>query len=155
MKAKKSPLKFLDFAIMNSFFETIFPDSNSKCNFEEIPIDIDFETIIDKEKPNLFNIALNLNGNTTDKPMPGYKFSIIAEGIFELEGYEELEKQKVDQFLLYSAIPMLISSIRNYLLNISSYAPFGKYLLPAIDLKDLIKKKIEQQEKQNKEKEGE
>lgn len=132
-----------------------FPESQEKCELDSLPLEIEFETFTDKEKHNLFNIAININCNASNKPIPGYKFSIIAKGIFKLEGYDKMEKSRIDQFLLYSAIPMLISSVRNYLLNISSYAPLGKYLLPAIDLKDLIKKKIEQQEKQNREKEGE
>ena len=143
MEYKKSPLLFHEFVIIDSHLETIFDTKSKKCIFEEIPLEIDFETFTAKENENLFNVALNITGNDVDKPVAGYKFSIIANGIYELTEFEKFEQKQVDQFLLYSALPMLISSVRNYILNITSYAPHGKYLLPAIDLTALVKQKIE------------
>lgn len=143
MKAKKSPLKFIDFAVFSSHFETIMPGEKQQCDYNKLNLDIDFEIFINTEKKSLYNLALNINCNTLKKTKPGYKYSIIANGIFELSDYEELDKPKKDQYIYYSALPMLISSVRNYLLNVSSYAPLGKYLLPAIDLTALVKQKIE------------
>ena len=143
MEYKKSPLLFHEFVIVDSHLETVFDTKSKKCVFEEIPLEIDFETFTANENDNLFNVALNITGNNIDKSVVGYKFSITANGFFELTEFDKFEKPKVDQFLLYSALPMLLSSVRNYLLNITSYAPHGKYLLPAIDLTALIKQKIE------------
>lgn len=147
MEIKKSPLLFHEFIIVDSHLETVFDAKPAKCDFAKIPLEIDFETFKANENEHLYNVALNINGNNLDNPVIGYKFSIIANGIFELTRFEEFDKEKVDQFLLFSALPMLISSVRNYLLNLTSYAPHGKYLLPAIDLNDLVKRKIESNKK--------
>ena len=143
MVLKKSPLLFHEFIVADSHLETVFNNQSKKCNLEKIPLNIDFETFLADGQNNLFNVAINILGNDIEHPVTGYKFSITANGIFELTNFEEFEQERVDQFLLYSALPMLISSVRNYLLNITSYAPHGKYLLPAIDLNDLVKQKIE------------
>ena len=150
MDAKQSPLKFLEFTVIDSHFETIDPEPNEKCNFNELPIEVDFETFINNENPEIFQIGLILNGNTSETPKPGYKFSIIANGLFELEKSDNIEESKVSQFMYFSALPMVISAVRNYFLNLSSYAPYGKYLLPAIDLPDLVDKKISEINNENK-----
>ncbi len=143
MELKRSPLIYHDFIVFDVHLEAVFDNETQKCNFETIPLEIDFDTYLSEEKNNFFNIVLNINGNNSDNPVAGYKFSIVANGIFELKDFEKLKKEKVDQFLLYSALPMLISSVRNYIFNLTSYAPHGKYLLPALDLPALIKQTIE------------
>jgi preprotein translocase subunit SecB len=147
MEIKKSPLLFHEFIVIDSHLETVFDTKSAKCNFNKIPLSIDFDTFKAHDNNNLFNVALTINGNNIDKPKLGYKYSINAHGIFEITRFKEFEKEEVDRFLLYSALPMLISSVRSYLLNITSYAPYGKYLLPAIDLSDLVKQKVDNDKK--------
>ncbi len=143
MEIKRSPLIYEDFVILDSHIQTIVKDNSVKCDLDNIPLEIDFETLVSKDNDEKYNLALNINGNDIKNPVMGYKFSIIANGFFELKKINEDNEDKANQFLLYSALPMLISSVRNYLINITSYAPYGKYILPAIDLPDLIKQKFE------------
>ena len=142
MKYKESPLLFHEFVIVDSHLETVFDSQNNKCDLSKIMLDIDFETFIMNEKKSIFNVAVNISGNENEPVLPGYKFSIIGNGIFELTNAAQLEKKDIDFVLLNSALPMVISSLRNFLLNLTSYAPHGKYLLPAIDLPSLIKEKV-------------
>ncbi len=150
MELKKSPLLFHEFSILDSHFETVIHDNVQKCDFNQIPIDVDFEIFEAKDNEYLYNIVLNINGNYNENPVSGYKFSITVNGIFELTDIKEDNKSQIGQFLNYSALPMLISSVRNYILNISSYAPYGKYLLPALDLNALIKDKNQEEPESNK-----
>ncbi|MDD3050580.1 MAG: hypothetical protein PHR06_05480 [Candidatus Cloacimonetes bacterium] len=147
MEFKKSPLIFEDFAILESNLTTIMKE-NSKCDFDSIPLDIDFDLLINIKEEGFFNLMLKLKGNDVTEPLLGYKFSIIASGIFRLPN-DVNDKDREQQFLLYSALPMLISSARNFLVNLTSYAPFGKYLLPAVDLKSLIETKASKMEKES------
>jgi len=144
MKYKESPLLFHEFVIVDSHLETIFDSKNNECDLSKIDLDIDFETFIMNEEKSVFNVAVNITGNENESALSGYKFSIVGNGIFELSNETELEKKDIDFVLLNTALPMVISSFRNYLLNITSYAPHGKYLLPAIDLPYLINNKINQ-----------
>ena len=141
MKIKQSPLKFEEFYILDSHFQTLNTNDIQKITIENIPIDIDFDILLNEKENDLFNIVLILNGNIKEKPEYGYRFTIISNGIFRLKDLDNLDINIANQFIYFSALPILINSIRTYLLNISSFAPFGKYLLPAIDLKDLLKKR--------------
>lgn len=149
MNVKKSLLNFRNFVVFGSFFEAIPFDENDEKQKErilpDIPLEVELDILTDPDDKNLYNIVLEVSGNRSEKKLPGYSFSIACEGIFSIDNQEQLEKDKIDQLLLYSAVPMVISSLRGYLANISSYSIYGQYLLPSIDLQDLIKKKVKVQ----------
>jgi hypothetical protein len=66
--------------------------------------------------------------------------SVEGVGFFEL-GIEVLTLTDKISFLNFSALPICINNLRNYLSVLTSHAALGKYLLPSIDLNDLIDQK--------------
>ncbi len=135
MKIKKSILTLTEFWIVESNLVSILP-LNEKQLFQDIDLDIDFDIL---EADEYFKLVLKIEGNKGKKKKVGYSFTIVSEGIFNFT--KKIEEKEMNSMLLFSALPMMIANIRGYLANITAYAPFGKYLLPSIDMKDLIESK--------------
>ena len=147
MKIKKSILELHKFWVVRSQF-LVNPPSENQQTPENIELDIDFEILVGED---LFKIVLQLEGNKGKKRKVGYSFKIEVEGIFGFS--EKMSEEDSQHILLYSAIPMMIANTRGYLANITSYSFFGQYLLPSVDINNLIEKKVKaEQIKQNQEK---
>ncbi len=135
---KKSSFNIKKFSILASRFEAILLSDKTDV-LPEIPVEIDYDIYFDNN--NIFRILMQLHGNK-DAALPGYSFSIVAEGVYDFT--EEFEREKKDEFLSLSGIPLMINSIRAYILNISSYSVFGQYTLPMVDVQHLLdSKKLE------------
>jgi len=144
MKAKTSPLQLIDFTVFNCSFESIQTDDPKVINLPGLPVDIDFDVYEPKgEVSNLRIIEMRLSVNKTRKK-PGYSITLTSSGVFAIQNIESMHPHEVGNLLGISTINMMISNIRGYLKNISSYAPYGAYLLPSIDMGHLIKEKGKQ-----------
>ena len=135
MKVKKSILTLREFWVVESNLVSVLPVKENQL-FEDISLDIDFDIL---EGEDNFKLILRIEGNKGKKKKIGYSFTIVSEGIFNFT--KKIEEKETNSMLLFSALPMMIANVRGYLANISAYAPFGKYLLPSIDMKDLIENK--------------
>jgi preprotein translocase subunit SecB len=141
MKAKQSPLKVIDFLVINSRLKFNAPSSevNIKELFTNYSIDIDFARANQGENYQIFmKIAVN-----EDAPPKEIGYSIFAEvvGIFSLDK-NGLSKEEIENYSNYTSLIITINHLRNFISNLTSYAPFGKYVLPSIDMRDLISQKV-------------
>jgi preprotein translocase subunit SecB len=142
MLAKKSELNIVSLLIFGCNFSAIPINSEIKMPIiDNIDLDIDFNILTNKSDKSRFKIILSITGNNAQVKLPGYFFSIMSEGVFKIDGIDSMKKEQIDGFLKLSALPILINHIRSYLINISSYYPYGKYVLPAVDLTDLLNSK--------------
>lgn len=96
-----------------------------------------------EEDPDARRVLISIQGNDQEKPVPGYCFSIVAQATFNYEQNPKITKEEKDILLTHSAIPIVIGQIRSYLSTLTAHGPFGIYLLPAIDMNDLLKQKEE------------
>lgn len=140
MKPKLSPLVLNDFAIINCNFKFIAPQekTNIRKLVEEYSLEIDFAIIRDVKNIKVFiKSAINNNNN-----LPGY--SIFAEGvaIFELISENSLPDEDKKSLLQYSAVSIAINSLRGFISSLTANAPFGKYILPSIDVNNLFQQKL-------------
>jgi preprotein translocase subunit SecB len=142
MKAVLSPLRLLDFAILNSNLKFLVPEQ--EINIPELiasyPIDIDFAIVEEQDKNTRVFIKASVNHS---KPvLSGY--SIFAEGVavFSLSDKKALSKEDRDYLLQYSAVSIALNSLRGYIISLTANAPFGRYILPSIDVNALFKEKI-------------
>jgi len=141
MKPVSSPLKILDFAIMRMNYEFIPPEKPVKVEpfFEKYDLDVDFKIF----KNDALQIVITADINHSDKPLPGYKISTEVAALFKLDEsilITEDEKQSVEG---YSSVYMALNCLRTLVSGFTANAPFGRYILPSIDLNDLIRKKRE------------
>ena len=141
MKPQLSPLILNDFAIINCNFKFTAPPekTNIRKIVEEYALDIDFAIVKDKDNTRVF---IKASINQGDNNLPGY--SIFAEGvaIFELISTSSLSEDDKKSLLQYSAVSIAINSLRGFISSLTANAPFGKYILPSIDVNNLFQQKV-------------
>lgn len=142
MILENAPLQLHDFYVVKmqyQFFENEEEDINIKALFHEYNLDFDF-SIIEKENQT-FLIFTHLKVNHISNPLPGYIVNLEAVSIFSFNPESELSDKEKADYLNLSGLSISINHLRNHIANTSSSYPFGKYLLPAIDLNALHKAK--------------
>lgn len=146
MKAQISPLNLLDFAIINCSLKFIAPTENTDIRklVSEYPLDIDFAIIQESDRTRVF---IKTAINQEEHEMPGY--SIFAEGVamFELSKSATLTEEDKKALLQYSAVSIALNSLRGFISSLTANAPFGKYILPSIDINDLFRQKAKSVQK--------
>lgn len=141
MKPKLSPLILNDFAIINCNFKFTAPPEKSSIKkiVDEYSLDMDFAIIKEDDSTRVF---IKTSINHGDNKLPGY--SIFAEGvaIFELTSENSLSEEDKKNLLRYSAVSITINSLRGFISSLTANAPFGKYILPSIDVNNLFQQKL-------------
>lgn len=153
MNAEKSELDLIDFSILESRITTNFSrEHDPKDVGKEKPVDIDY-TIqqkateeFDKEEKRYFRIFMTISSNypTTEA---GYGFVVKAGSVVCVP--IELEEAKVNHYIHFSGLPLMINSIRTFVSQITGQGPFGRYQFPTVDLTSVIKTSREKQEVEN------
>ncbi len=145
MKPVLSPLILKDFAITENQF-TFIPLGDEEDSLDDLflsyPIDIDF----DYSKNNHYiaivvRIEVNLSEDST--PLSGYSFMVEGTSIFDFQATEELSHEDKASLLNFSGLSITINHVRGFIATLTSYAPFGRYNLPTIDVNDLLSQKSE------------
>ncbi len=137
MEIKKSDLEFLDFNITEMNLEIY--QTNLFLDLNNMPIDLNYDILESEDEKDFFLIKVDLSINK-NKLKKNYLFiHLKAEGYFKLNDISKKDEKKTIQYLYFTALPMLINSIRTYIMHITSFTSFGKYILPTIDLNELIK----------------
>lgn len=139
MKPKPSPLKILDIAITQFDFSFIpSKDQDEALNyFDSYELDIDF--IIHGNEHLM--VQLKADVNRIENPLPGYSFLAEVTCIFSLDKNLVNSKEMKDSLGGYSTLYITLNALRSLISNFTSNAPWGRYILPSIDLNDLIEKK--------------
>jgi preprotein translocase subunit SecB len=55
---------------------------------------------------------------------------------------ETLDEKDCKHLINFSAVSIIINSLRTYILTLTAFAPMGKYTLPAIDMNNLLAEKV-------------
>ena len=142
MKAKFSSLDIEKFELLKSSFEFIVPKAdevNVYELFKSYTVNIDFDHFERPEDDNI-KVVVKIEVNNLKKPKPGYRFITEAVGIFSLKE-NDLDKTVYSNLKYYSTLNMMINNLRNVIFQTSNVGPMDGYLLPAIDVSDLFRKK--------------
>lgn len=139
MKPIASPLRILDFAITMMDFGLVFADRelSLSAEFERYEVDIDFDMI----KEGDLRVFIRASVNQGPKKLAGYTLKAEAVCLFELDGKRKLKESEQSSIEGFSTIYIALNSLRGLISNFTANAPFGRYILPSIDLNDLIEKK--------------
>lgn len=143
MIAKNSSLKIVTLDIIKFDYSFNFNREGMEGrNIENVLasyiIDIDYSIHLIEDE---YNILLKLLVNQ-DNSLPGYNIELRCGSVFKLE--ESLSEDTAAFFIRDSALPIVISFIRTFLMTTTANFPFGRYTLPAIDMHDLYVKKIKE-----------
>lgn len=139
MKVKLSPLKILDFFVIKSSFDfdPPEPEVNVQELFSSYEIDFDFARTANN---NFYQVYVKASINREQNKSLGYQ--IFAEGcvVFDLDE-KGLSPEEKWNYLNYTSLVIAINHLRSYISSITRHSPMGKYLLPSIDIKNLIEQK--------------
>lgn len=142
MKAEESKVQFDDFMIVKVDMAFKIPqDIEKEINPEEImkKYHIDFDYGFRRHDKSLY-MFVKIGINRQENPMEGYIIFCEGVGILEPPDLDSLtSKERQDIKVL--ALSYGINQLRGYLTNLTSFGSFGAYLLPILDLKDIIVKK--------------
>lgn len=134
-------LKLNRFYITDQSILTKFPGEKQRVHLERHSFDILHEVFQSEEKDGTFDFLVNVNIKVNVEEKPGYVISLGAVGEFTLiKGIEITDKVEA-AYVLGSALPLIINSIRISLMQITAFYPFGVYTLPVVDMGELVKKK--------------
>jgi preprotein translocase subunit SecB len=140
MRIEPSDLVVERTCVNASYFVTIYAErpSRNKPNIA-VPLEIEYD-VHKTGRSYTLRVELKTTDDEEFKDDPGYRFSVLAELVFRFSG--RLSKTHRDSYIRYSAVSLAIAYIRGYLSNVTSYGFYGQYMLPAIDLDDLVKKAL-------------
>lgn len=147
MIAKKSPLILETFFVVENRFKFIQPEEEIEDVqielFNNYEIDLDF-TIrpISSESDSIikFNVYTKMGVNQLKTPKSGYCSFVEGIGTFNILK-ETLTDIDIENLTNLSSVSIMINCLRGVLMDTSSNAPFGRYILPSIDVNDLLKQK--------------
>jgi hypothetical protein len=140
MLVKKINVKLINFFITKSNLK--FNSSKNLKNTligDDIPVDLDFD--INKIK-NERRFVFKCTVKTVPQKVKVNVFDFDVETSSVVEITKAVKHDEEQLILLRMALPLIISGIRSFLSDISSYTPILKYYLPVIDLQDLLQRKF-------------
>ena len=146
MLASSSPLTILDYAITKMDFSLV-PFSKQVEDVHEVfssyEIDIDFDIYVNKA---FIRVTMSAKINQGKIKKEGYSICAEAGCFFKFD--EKTSKMLTDQqrheIEGFSTVYMTLNALRGLVSNFTANAPFGRYLLPSIDLNKLIAEKRNQ-----------
>lgn len=141
MKIKLSNLEIDRIDLLSSFVHyTHGNESEIEHFFDQHNIDCDFDILNHKKHIRQFKVVIIVKiNNDLTKPKPGYSIFSTMEGVFRV--MKDVTDAEYTNLKLRSALPMMISSVRSQIYDLTSKLPKGPYLLPSIDLTDIIEQK--------------
>ena len=142
MKPAASPLSILDFAITSFEFKFLSPVDGAQTDvkklFSDYNIDIDFGI----HSNDIIHVYMRAKINCDEKDrQPGYYIDAEATCIFELNKEIEISREARNDIEGFSTMYIALNTLRGFISQITANAPWGRYILPSIDLNDLIEKK--------------
>ena len=139
MRPEASPLQILDFAITELQFKFVPPqdiEEDVSGYFQKYQVDIDFSV----NKAEFLSVFIKADINKEQK-LPGYSLFAEAGCFFRFNEETNLPEETKKSLADFSTIYIALNSLRGLISNFTANAPFGRYILPSIDLNDLIEKK--------------
>ncbi len=144
MIALPSEIRLESFAVLQSHYQFIPPKRNPKEPqkiFKSYGIDIDFAHKLNDDQT--IQVFTKISVNQNEKNLPGYQLFVEGAAVFSLDDICNLSENEQNNLKFYSTVNILIGYLRNTLTAITASSPMGPYLLPPINMTDLIRKKSE------------
>lgn len=139
MKPNSSPLKLLDFALLKMDYEFIAPTVIKMPDeyYKEYELDLDFELI----KNDALAIEMTVQINAGKNPLPGYRITAKVGSLFVMDKKAAITEEQRRSMEGFSTLYIALNNLRGMIASFTANGPMGKYILPSIDLNDLIQKK--------------
>lgn len=141
----KAQIQQTQFAVLQSSVATHINKKNQQINLSEIPLEIDYDIYFNNEiGPHVYRIVMTLKGNSR-KAVSGYVFTLKIGGEYRISEDLECESGVYNTYVHNTGVACLINEARVYLQTLTAFFPFGVYIMPMIDMTDLMKQHYENQ----------
>jgi len=140
MYIKRAKIQQTQFVVLKSIIYNIDHAEDTK-SVSELPIDFDYEFLEHKEIKTKIRVILSIRINQ-DKAKDGYFIDVQTGSEYEISEDISRTDKEYQGLLLYSALPCLINQTRLFLKTVTSHFPTKEYILPMIDMLDLVKQKV-------------
>lgn len=141
MNVTASPLKLVDFVLLQLHFDTSLPQHDEEVEPEvRLPrpsLDLDFSIGVDSDETG-FRLEVTI-ATTTSPDDVGYHFSVTGAGFFTIDS--EASRKDREKLLIHSGIPMVINSLRMAVAAVTGFGLYGKLLFDSIDLRAVLEQK--------------
>lgn len=144
MEIKNSLINIKDCFILSYTFKSIPSKDNEDINLYGCPVNIDFGLKND-DKSNLYVFFIKVWSNFDEEPLSGYSFHLETATFFSLVNEKKIDPNVKSSLLGNSIVGLAYANLRSILIHTSGMAPFGKYILPSIDLVDILKQKTKEE----------
>ncbi len=149
MKLIPSPLNMIDSFLLKSNIEVVEQDIDEKDAIDEIFINyvVDIDFFVKEINDTQFHVFSKAIINNGSKPKAGYRIFAESLTIFSIPDAADLKKAEEKNLKSISAIGIAIGNLRMQISNLTGNFPFGRYIMPALDINSLLKWKSEQYSK--------
>ncbi len=145
MDLKSKYFDFYDFKVDNFVWHTIPPAPGSKVKLRSLPYQINFDILTkdtsEDEAGRHLEFLIKLKLVVNPQKRPGYFIQSSFVCFFRVKNFRKLDEDVVNQYIVFTALPMSINSIRMYLSVMTARGFYGEYFLPPVDMKDLLTQK--------------
>jgi len=149
MIAQRSELILKNFVIVDSKVAITFPEDD-QVEFnpidvtDELPVNINFE-MEKKNDEDFYRIMTYVKINDCDDKKPGYSILATGIGFFKFPSDSNLDDNTKIQMLKTSGLSICITNIRLFIINQTSYFPWGSFSFHAVDINSLLEDKQKQE----------
>jgi len=140
---RESELKIVDFGVLEFNYQFIVrPASRDEDRIMSSEVFQDYEIYVDFDinvLDGLLRVFMTIEVNPSKKH-DGYYLRTRAAGLFQIS---EAATEETKSNLSTSAVSITLNNIRAFLSTFTSQCPPGRYILPSVDLQDLIVQYVE------------
>lgn len=141
MIAVNAKIQQTKFVVLSSSIKTHIVKEDTSIDLSKIPIDTDYQILTHQDQgPHTARVVLTINGNST-KAVSGYVFELRFGAEYKLAEEIDPESREYADLLHFSALTCVINEARTYLQAQTAFFPFGSYIMPMIDMQDLVRQK--------------
>lgn len=140
-------IRLLDYAVLNFAFEY---EGTEEEDLSSIQFGMDFNVSINKENELLkkLDLLIRINEDESAFRKAGFRLSIDISGLYEFD--EVLDAEQRDKMLGFNGIPMLFSTARGVVAQLTAQTPVGKFILPSINIAEFLRIYAEEEKKKEK-----
>jgi len=143
MKIVNSNLEIINYYVLNLTFNAVpfGEEEPDEIISEAFPVDVDFG--LQESDEGISMLFMKAEANFGENLEIGYSYFIETATFFRIIDEEKLDPQLVANLRSNSIVGMAYSILRGILNDVSSNGPYGRYMLPSVDLIDLVRRKSE------------
>lgn len=142
----EAPIQQNQFVVLQSSLDHYLGKKGKQLDLSRIPIEIDYDLFFhDELGRHVFRIVMTVKGNSR-KTFNGYVFNIKVGAEYRISEEIEADSEQYWMYINNTGVACLLNEVRIYLQTLTAFSVFGPYLLPMIDMGDLMAKKSMQQQ---------